>query len=258
MTILIILFAFRPWDIARFLSSQCKMSKVNLPHYFQTWSNLRKHFRNYYKIYNKNLEGMLDALGMTFKGRPHCGIDDTRNIARIAIQLLTDGCELFINETFGWIYVLPKQFHKFFHGIFSLRQWTSEPGDLQILNKVSYKALPCNGVQWTSHQRRIQNVALGRGIWFPLLFFHGRCFLTQLFAIATVTVWEAIAPGTLLDLSLFHTTTVTEICYFCQLSFSFLYNRKTKMQKPQLRVVQFGKQCRRNGQGFGDRTALIR
>lgn len=44
---------------------------------------------------------MLQILGMQFEGRPHSGIDDTRNIARIAIQLLKDGCELVINETFG-------------------------------------------------------------------------------------------------------------------------------------------------------------
>ena len=92
---------FRPWDIGRFLSNQCKISKITLPHYFNTWSNIRKHFRNYYKINNQNLEGMLDILGLTFIGRPHSGIDDARNIARIAIHLLNDGCDLSINETFG-------------------------------------------------------------------------------------------------------------------------------------------------------------
>ena len=43
---------------------------------------------------------MLGVLGMDFVGRPHSGIDDARNIARIAIQLLNDGCDLIINETF--------------------------------------------------------------------------------------------------------------------------------------------------------------
>ena len=62
---------------------------------------MRKHFRNFYKVNQQNLQGMLDTLGMDFVGRPHSGIDDTRNIARIVIQLLKDGCDLAINETFG-------------------------------------------------------------------------------------------------------------------------------------------------------------
>lgn len=37
-------------------------------------------------------------LGMTFEGQLHCGLDDARNIARIAIRLMIDGCELKVNE----------------------------------------------------------------------------------------------------------------------------------------------------------------
>jgi len=36
---------------------------------------------------------------MEFEGREHCGMDDTRNIARIAIQLLRDGRVLHCNDT---------------------------------------------------------------------------------------------------------------------------------------------------------------
>lgn len=31
---------------------------------------------------------MLQNLGLTFEGRPHCGLDDTTNIARIALELI--------------------------------------------------------------------------------------------------------------------------------------------------------------------------
>ena len=72
-----------------------------MPYYSNRWINIRKHFRNYYKTDKVNLEGMLDYLGMKFQGRPHSGIDDTYNIACIAIQLLEDGCDLRINETFS-------------------------------------------------------------------------------------------------------------------------------------------------------------
>ncbi|KAJ3202233.1 3'-5' exoribonuclease 1 [Dinochytrium kinnereticum] len=38
-----------------------------------------------------NLVGMLSGLGMEFEGREHSGIDDARNIGRIAIRLMGDG-----------------------------------------------------------------------------------------------------------------------------------------------------------------------
>lgn len=94
------LFIFRPWDIDRFLKQQCKRLNIQIPHYFHRWVNVRKHFYNYYKIKQVNVELMLQHLGMEFEGRPHCGIDDSRNIARILIQLKKDGADMCINETF--------------------------------------------------------------------------------------------------------------------------------------------------------------
>lgn len=36
--------------------------------------------------------------GMQFEGSPHSGMDDSINISRIAIKMLSDGCSLNINE----------------------------------------------------------------------------------------------------------------------------------------------------------------
>ena len=41
---------------------------------------------------------MLTQLGMGFQGQPHCGLDDSWNIARVAIRLLKDGANLRANE----------------------------------------------------------------------------------------------------------------------------------------------------------------
>ncbi|KAJ3106437.1 3'-5' exoribonuclease 1 [Phlyctochytrium bullatum] len=41
-----------------------------------------------------NLAGMLAGLGMEFEGRPHSGIDDARNIARITVRMMEDGARL--------------------------------------------------------------------------------------------------------------------------------------------------------------------
>ena len=44
------------------------------------------------------LSTMLEKLGMRYEGRPHSGLDDSRNIARIAVRMLKDGCQLRVNE----------------------------------------------------------------------------------------------------------------------------------------------------------------
>ena len=41
---------------------------------------------------------MLELQGMRFEGRLHSGIDDTTNIARIALKLCADGAVLYLNE----------------------------------------------------------------------------------------------------------------------------------------------------------------
>lgn len=44
------------------------------------------------------LSTMLENLGLKYEGRPHSGLDDSRNIARIALRMLQDGCQLRVNE----------------------------------------------------------------------------------------------------------------------------------------------------------------
>ena len=46
-----------------------------------------------------NLEAMLAHLKLKFEGRPHSGIDDTRNIARIFAAVATLGAPLHINDS---------------------------------------------------------------------------------------------------------------------------------------------------------------
>ena len=81
-----------------FLNVQCDLSEVPFPDYAKRWVNLSKTFSNFYKTHRMNLQSMLNTLGLTFSGRAHRGIDDAKNIARIAIQLLHDGCDIQVNE----------------------------------------------------------------------------------------------------------------------------------------------------------------
>jgi hypothetical protein len=77
---------------------QCCFAEIQHPTYAREYVNLRKHCHTFYRI-GGGVVRMLDELGMEFEGREHSGIDDTRNIARIAIQLLKDGSALQPNDS---------------------------------------------------------------------------------------------------------------------------------------------------------------
>ncbi len=59
---------------------------------------MRKMFASFYQMRSGNLSKMLHHIGLKFEGREHCGLHDTRNITRIIVQLITDGCVLKYNR----------------------------------------------------------------------------------------------------------------------------------------------------------------
>ena len=91
-------FFFSPWDMGRFFSTQCKLCSIPVPKFARKWIDLRKLYRNFYKVSKCSLQNMVANLGMTFEGRAHSGMDDARNIARILRKLIEDGCEIKFND----------------------------------------------------------------------------------------------------------------------------------------------------------------
>lgn len=87
-----------PWDVSRFISLQCQHSDMIFPRWAKKWVNIRKTYGSHYQCRRKKLEDMLIYLGMKFEGTQHCGLHDSRNIARIAIRLMEDGCRLKVND----------------------------------------------------------------------------------------------------------------------------------------------------------------
>eukprot|EP01060_Flectonema_neradi_P020734 TRINITY_DN2823_c0_g1_i1.p1 TRINITY_DN2823_c0_g1~~TRINITY_DN2823_c0_g1_i1.p1 ORF type:complete len:285 (+),score=62.96 TRINITY_DN2823_c0_g1_i1:64-918(+) len=60
--------------------------------YFKRWINIRElHAVTFSLRRNKNVKKMLSDLGLVFEGRPHSGIDDASNIAKILIGSLKRG-----------------------------------------------------------------------------------------------------------------------------------------------------------------------
>ncbi|KAJ0012634.1 hypothetical protein NQD34_016968 [Periophthalmus magnuspinnatus] len=88
------------WDMSKFLNIQCSISRIRYPQFAKKWINIRKSYGNFYKVPRPQtkLSTMLDKLGLKYEGRPHSGLDDSRNIARIALRMLQDGCQLRVNE----------------------------------------------------------------------------------------------------------------------------------------------------------------
>ncbi len=87
-----------PWDLNYFLDGECRRKAIPKPLYFDKWVNLKQTFADHYKTRRCKIHKMLELQGMRFEGRLHSGIDDSRNIARIAIKMARDGATLYINE----------------------------------------------------------------------------------------------------------------------------------------------------------------
>lgn len=87
-----------PWDIKECLFPQCVLSQTTFPPYATKWLDVRKMFSSFYRVRSGNISGMLESLGLQFQGREHSGIDDAKNISRVLVQLIKDGCILKYNR----------------------------------------------------------------------------------------------------------------------------------------------------------------
>ncbi|CAF1084403.1 unnamed protein product [Rotaria sordida] len=87
-----------PWDFAKFLRMQCRFNSISYPRWAKKWINIRKEFANFYSLQRCGIGKMLESLGLIFDGRHHSGLDDSMNIARIALELIKDGCVLLLND----------------------------------------------------------------------------------------------------------------------------------------------------------------
>jgi len=87
-----------PWDLQKFLNPECQRKKIPRPKYFDMWANIRYHFAEFHGKRRGNINKMLDHYGLQFEGKAHSGLDDSKNIARIAICLAREGCQLDIND----------------------------------------------------------------------------------------------------------------------------------------------------------------
>jgi inhibitor of KinA sporulation pathway (predicted exonuclease) len=73
-----------PWDFEKFLYPECIRKGITYPAWGEKWLDVRKRFAEFFLLEKWiGVNEMLNYLEFDFEGRPHSGIDDARNIARI-------------------------------------------------------------------------------------------------------------------------------------------------------------------------------
>ena len=86
------------WDLRTMLPMQLRLARDRrVPQHFKQWINIKRVYSQHASHGARKasgMAGMLRGLGLTLTGRHHSGIDDCRNIAKIAIALAARGAEL--------------------------------------------------------------------------------------------------------------------------------------------------------------------
>lgn len=83
-----------PWDLRKFLRPECHRKRIRLEEYWRTWVDVRAAVSQEVGCGRTGISQMLHRWGMDFEGRPHSGLDDARNIARLVEELLRRGCRV--------------------------------------------------------------------------------------------------------------------------------------------------------------------
>ncbi|XP_065076900.1 3'-5' exonuclease Snipper [Ochlerotatus camptorhynchus] len=86
------------WDFGTCLSKECTRKKINKPAYFDQWIDVRAIYKKFYQHNPISFNDALNKLGMQFAGRPHSGLDDSRNIARLITKMCLDGANFVITK----------------------------------------------------------------------------------------------------------------------------------------------------------------
>jgi len=80
-----------PWDLMRFLAPETRRKQIPYPDWAIQYLDVRNQFAKSFRFRNMqgmNVERMLSMVGLDFQGRPHSGLDDARNIARLLRKIV--------------------------------------------------------------------------------------------------------------------------------------------------------------------------
>ena len=86
-------------DLRHFLLPECRRKKIRVRDAWRAWVDIGRHLMVHFDLRRPgNLQMKLAKVGLTFHGTPHRGLDDARNIGRLALALQERGVSLVIND----------------------------------------------------------------------------------------------------------------------------------------------------------------
>jgi inhibitor of KinA sporulation pathway (predicted exonuclease) len=94
------------WDLNTMLPKE--IANKHLPYYsvYKRFINVKTEFEQFYQRKAYGMSGMLEFLNLSLDGRLHSGIDDTKNIAKILLKMISDGhvyfTHIFVNKENDW------------------------------------------------------------------------------------------------------------------------------------------------------------
>ncbi|KAI5421197.1 hypothetical protein KIW84_044870 [Lathyrus oleraceus] len=90
------------WDCRVMLEPECRFKKIRKPPYFNRWINLRIPFSEVFGDVKCNLKEVVKIAGLAWQGRPHYGLDDAKNTARLLALLMHRGFKFSITNSILW------------------------------------------------------------------------------------------------------------------------------------------------------------
>jgi len=86
-------------DLRHFLLPECRRKKIRVRDAWRAWVDIGRHLMVHFDLRRPgNLQMKLAKVGLAFEGTPHRGLDDARNIGRLALALQERGVSLVIND----------------------------------------------------------------------------------------------------------------------------------------------------------------
>ena len=86
-------------DLRHFLLAECRRKKIRVRDAWRSWVDIGRHLMVHFDLRRPgNLQMKLAKVGLAFEGTPHRGLDDARNIGRLALALQERGVALTIND----------------------------------------------------------------------------------------------------------------------------------------------------------------
>ncbi|XP_055695652.1 ERI1 exoribonuclease 2 [Lutzomyia longipalpis] len=86
------------WDLGLCLRLECSRKRLKKPSFCNQWIDIKKSFEDYFDYKPTSFQDALDFLGIEFVGRPHCGLDDSRNEAKLVAFMHQNGATFKITS----------------------------------------------------------------------------------------------------------------------------------------------------------------